>query len=178
MEGDNARSEFYFETLGELDYVKLMNLPKKLATDLPTRAKLGRSGSSPRFGPHNDCVAYEDAGALLIRDIKPMDQKLARQLQAQMSKMKAINDAKMAALGLIMYASDMDDVLPGAEGWEAKVLPYTLDGEMLKNFNYTFKGGNMAGVESPATTELGFTMGPGGRAVAYLDGHVKWVPNP
>ena len=30
-------------------------------------------------------------------------------------------------------------------------------------------------IGNPAPTELGFTLGPGGRAVAYCDGHVKWV---
>ena len=178
MEADNQSSDFWFETIGNLDMVKLANLPKKLVTDLPTKAKLARAGSNPRFGPNNDCVAYEDSGALLIRDIKPMDQAFARKFQAEAAKRKAINDSKQAALALIMYASDMDDVLPGAEGWENKVNPYALDSDMLKNFNYTYKGGNMGNISDPANTELGFTMGPGGRAVAYVDGHVKWIPNP
>lgn len=26
-----------------------------------------------------------------------------------------------------------------------------------------------------AETELGYVTGPGGRAVIYVDGHVKWV---
>ena len=99
-------------------------------------------------------------------------------MTAEAAKRKAINDSKQAALALIMYASDMDDVLPGAEGWENKVNPYALDSDMLKNFNYTYKGGNMGNISDPANTELGFTMGPGGRAVAYVDGHVKWIPNP
>jgi prepilin-type processing-associated H-X9-DG protein len=174
MEVENQRSEFWYETVGDLDLVKLMNLPKKLVTDLPTRAKLARTGSNPRFGPNNDCVTYEDSGALLIRDIKPMDQAFARKYQAQAAKIKAMSDAKQAALGLIMYAADMDDVLPGGEGWETKVK----NSDLLKNFNYTFRGGNMGSIGNPASTELGFMMGPGGRAVAYCDGHVKWVSNP
>ncbi len=77
-----------------------------------------------------------------------------------------------------MFASDSDDVLPGQEGWEARVGPYCSDKDLLRRFNYTFKGGNMANIENPASTELGYILGPGGRAVAYCDGHVKWVPNP
>ncbi|MEI7984375.1 MAG: hypothetical protein WCI55_02005 [Armatimonadota bacterium] len=178
MQSDNPRSQFWFENVGELSFVKLLDLPKNLTTDIPTRAKLGTSNCSPQFGPLGDCVAYQDAGALLIREIKPIDFELTKKLLAKAAKTKAMNDAKNAALSLIIYASDMDDVLPGAEGWEAKVKPYCLDESLLRNFNYTFRGGNMASIGNPATTELGFTLGPGGRAVAYCDGHVKWVPNP
>ena len=175
---DEQNPMFTFEKLGDLNYVKLQGLPKKLVTDLPTKGKLGRSDCRPRFGPTNDCVAFEDSGSLLIRAIKPIDPSLARKMKAVADQKKAMDDAKQTAMALILYASDMDDVLPGAEGWDTKVLPYTLDSDMLKNFNYTYRGGNMSNITDPANTELGFTMGPGGRAVAYADGHVKWVPNP
>ena len=177
MQFDNPRSKFWFENVGDLAFVKLMDLPKNLKTDLPTRAKLGTANCNPKFGPMSDCVAYEDAGALLIREIKPLDVELARKLAAKAAKTKAMLDAKNTALSLIIYASDMDDVLPGAEGWEAKVKPYCKDEALVRNFNYTYRGGNMASIENPSTTELGFTVGPGGRAVAYCDGHVKWIPD-
>jgi prepilin-type processing-associated H-X9-DG protein len=48
---------------------------------------------------------------------------------------------------------------------------------ILEGFVYTFKGGKLSDVDKPAETVLGYIEGPGGRAVAYLDGHVKWVPN-
>ena len=178
LAGHERNQDFWFEDIGDLAYVKLMKLPKGLKTDLPTKAKLGTAKSFAQFSPTGDSVAYLDAGALLIRDIKPIDSALARKLALNSAKEKAMKDAKQAALGLLMCASDMDDVFPGQEGWESKVNPYCLDPDLLKNFNYTFKGGNISGIESPATTEMGFTVGPGGRAVAYVDGHVKWIPNP
>ena len=178
LESQDRNNDFWFEEIGDLTYVKLASLPKKLKTDLPTRAKLGTAKSFARFSPTGDSVAYMDAGALLIRDIKPIDSALARKLALDAAKAKAISDSKQAALALILYASDMDDVFPGQEGWDTKVLPYSKDADLLKNFNYTFRGGNISGIESPATTEMGFTVGPGGRAVAYVDGHVKWIPNP
>ena len=171
-------SLFWCEKIGDLAYVKLINLPKSLVTDLPTKARLGLDNCNPTFGPKNDCVVYEDAGALLIREIKPMDPNLARKLQALTAKAKAMMGARQAASGLTVYAADNDGVLPGAEGWENKVSPYFKNTDFLRDFNYTFKGGNISSIDNPATTELGFTMGPGGRAVAYADGHVKWVPNP
>ncbi len=175
--GADATPMFKSEKAGDLVYVKLWTLPKDLMTDLPTRAKLCLSSSQPRFGPTNDCVVYEDAGALLIREIKPMDLELARRLLAMEAKRKAISDAKQAATGLIVYAAD-NDVLPGAEGWENKVGPYFKNADFLRDFNYTFKGGSMSSIQDPASTELGFIVGPGGRAVAYCDGHVQWIANP
>jgi hypothetical protein len=178
MRSDEKPLNFWFEDTADMCYVKLRSLPKTLVTDLPTLAKLSTVNCVPTFGPGNDCVAYLDAGALLIRDIKPIDSAVARKVLADAAKAKAISDSKQAALGLIVYASDNDGVLPGAEGWEHKVEPYFKNVDLLKNFNYTFRGGTMESISNPAETELGFTIGPGGRAVAYCDGQVKWVSNP
>ena len=78
------RNLFWFENIGDLAYVKLMDLPKNLVTDLPKMAKLGRADCLPRFGTNS--VVYEDAGALLIREIKPLDTALARKLQMEAAK--------------------------------------------------------------------------------------------
>ena len=175
---DESPNLFWWEKVGDLAYVKLLGLPKNLVTDLPTKARLGLDNCRPTFGPKNDCVVYEDAGALLIREIKPMDPNMARKLQAMDAKAKAMMNARQAATGLSVYAADNDGVLPGAEGWENKVSPYFKNSDFLRDFNYTFKGGNMSSIDNPASTELGFIIGQGGRAVAYADGHVMWVPNP
>ncbi len=169
---------FRTETEGDATFVQLANLSPELKTDLPTKGRLGLSNCSPIFSPDESYVVYQDSGALLLREIKPVDSDLVRKMVLDAQKARAISNAKQAALAMIMYASDNDDVLPGAEGWDAKVGPYARNKDLLKDFNYTFKGGNVADIESPATTELGFVLGPGGRAVAYTDGHVKWIPNP
>ncbi|MBI1333991.1 MAG: hypothetical protein GC165_14050 [Armatimonadetes bacterium] len=171
-------NRFWFELLGDLAYVKMMNLPKDAKSDLPLRAKLGMVDCSPRFSYDNKFVVYQDAGALLVRDIQPIDTDTAKKLYNDALKLAAISKAKQVALGLIMCAADNDDVLPGLQGWEAKVDPYLKDQDMMKDFNYTFHGGDMNSLEDPAGTELGFVLAPGGRAVAYTDGHVKWIPNP
>ena len=175
---DEPQPLFGQENGGDIMYVKLASLPKNLVTDLPTKAKLGFANCQPMFGPMNDCVVYEEANSLQIREIKPIDTNFVRKRQASDAKRKTISDAKQAATGLSVYAADNDGVLPGVEGWERKVAPYFKNADFLRDFNYTFGGGNLSLVEYPATTELGFLVGPGGRAVAYCDGHVKWIPNP
>jgi prepilin-type processing-associated H-X9-DG protein len=48
---------------------------------------------------------------------------------------------------------------------------------MVNQFVYTFWGGNLAEIKEPSKEVMGYVPGPGGRAVTYLDGHVKWVKN-
>jgi prepilin-type processing-associated H-X9-DG protein len=178
VQDPQPEQHFYTVSKGDLDFVITNEASKTANPVIPIKAKLTTARSFSRYSPNSDSVAYITAGALLIREIKPIDRNLAAQMVKDDEKKKAINDAKQAALSLIMCASDMDDVLPGAEGWESKVLPYSQDMDLLRRFNYTFRGGNMTTIENPASTEMGFILGPGGRAVAYVDGHVKWIPNP
>ena len=75
-----------------------------------------------------------------------------------------------------MCASDYDDKFPSnGTGWQDNVMPYSKDRGVLNAFTSTYSGGDRS---NPSDTDLGYVDGPGGRAVAYLDGHVRWVPNP
>lgn len=87
-------------------------------------------------------------------------------------------NAKQAALASLMYGADYDDVLPGAgQDIQDILAPYTKNADILKDFVYVFTGGDMSKVEKPAETVLGYIRHRGGRAVAYLDGHVVWIPD-
>ena len=92
-------------------------------------------------------------------------------------KAEAISKSKQVGIALILFASDMEDVLPNGENFVNKLQPYLKNRKMLDGFNYTFAGGPMDQIKDPARTELGFTMAPGGRAVVYADGHAQWVPD-
>jgi prepilin-type processing-associated H-X9-DG protein len=89
------------------------------------------------------------------------------------SKAVAISDAKQVALAALMYAADYDDVLPANLGGEL-LEPYLKNGSIFDGFVFVFGGGDLKKVADPASTVLGYKDGPGGRAVAYLDGHVVW----
>jgi hypothetical protein len=145
---------------------------------IPKSTKLGPADGRIEFSNKGDIVVYQDAGSLLFREIQPIDPALAKKLGLDIVKKKLLSKAKQVGLGFIIYGSDNDDVLPGAEGWEAKLMPNMKNRDIMNDFNYTFKGGDLNGVEDPSGTELGFVVGPGGRAVVYLDGHAKWIPNP
>jgi hypothetical protein len=145
---------------------------------IPKQTRLGPAGGQVVFSAKQDFVVYQDAGALLVRDINPIDLALAEKLALDDIKSKLLSRAKMIGTGFAIYAADNDDIFPGAEGWENKLYPYMKDRDTMNNFSYSFRGGDVTKVQDPANTELGFFVGPGGRAVVYIDGHAKWITNP
>ncbi len=78
---------------------------------------------------------------------------------------------------MLMYANDNNDNLIGSgSNWRSAISSYLGDASLMSGFQMVYAGGSMDSIESPADTELGYFDGPGGRAVAYSDGHVKWIP--
>ena len=130
------------------------------------------------LSPAGNAIYYETAGVGLVRPLASIPKDLALKALEAAERTKAISDSKQAALALIIYASDYDDTFPSNAGdWAEAVSPYLKNRGILDGFTYTYSGGPMSEIESPATTEIGYKLGPGGRAVAYADGHVKWIPD-
>jgi prepilin-type processing-associated H-X9-DG protein len=114
----------------------------------------------------------------MVRPLTSIPKELALKAMEAAERTKILSDAKQVALGLIMYSSDHDDTLPGNGGdWASLISPYLRNNSLMDGFVYTFAGGNLADVQDPAKTEIGYKSGPGGRAVAYADGHVRWIPD-
>jgi prepilin-type processing-associated H-X9-DG protein len=131
------------------------------------------------LSPARNAVFYTTKGVGLIRQLATIPKELALKALEAAERTKILNDTKQAALAFIMFASDSDDVLPSpTSDWSGNLQPYLKNSSVLDGFVYQFGGGNMSDVSEPARTELGYKQGPGGRAVAYVDGHVKWIPDP
>lgn len=160
--------------LPELDEKGAKKVKKTL---LDRTTYLCPAGFQPEIHPSGASVAYLDNGALLLRDIRPFDHDLAERMKAAALKAQAMSQAKQVGTALLIYAADMDDVLPNGENFVNRLMPYLKDRKMLDGFSYTFAGGSMSQIQNPEKVELGFTMAPGGRAVVYADGHAQWVPD-
>lgn len=131
------------------------------------------------LSPAMNAVFYTTKGVPMVRGLVSMPKELAIKALEAAEKTKIMSDAKQVALALLIYSADYDDNLPSNSGdWMQALYPYTKNHQLLDGFVYTFGGGNTSDIKDPATTELGYKEGPGGRAVAYADGHVKWIPNP
>jgi len=123
-------------------------------------------------------VAYCSQGMVFVRPMAEMP--LAAYLEAKEAADRTviISNAKQVALGLLLYGADNDDNLPSNQGkWQDLVYPYLKNRSLMDGFVMVFKGGNMLTVADPANTVMGYIPGKGGRAVAYVDGHVKWIKN-
>ncbi|HJP82702.1 MAG TPA: hypothetical protein VJ835_04280 [Fimbriimonadaceae bacterium] len=130
------------------------------------------------LSPTLDSVSYTTKGMAMVRPLISIPKELALKAMEAAERTKILSDAKQVALGLIMYSSDHDDTLPGNGGdWASLISPYLRNNTLMDGFVYTFAGGNLADVKDPAKTEIGYKSGPGGRAVAYADGHVRWIPD-
>lgn len=144
---------------------------------IPEQARLAAGDTRVELSQTQDFVIYKDAGALLLREIKPMDVKLAQTLTEEDLKKELLNRGKQIGTAFAIFAGDNDGMMPGLEGWEAKLKPYIKNNAVMRDFNYTFRGGN-GNVNNANTVEMGFIPGPGGRVVVYMDSSAKWIPNP
>lgn len=135
------------------------------------------NGSYNSLSPAGNAVFYIEAGVAKVRNVEVVSGELKDALERAI-KAQVVSDAKQAALGLLMYSADMDDNLPGLGNLDA-LDPYLKGLSVLDDFNYTPPTDLLVThIAEPANTQIGYIEGPGGRAVAYSDGHVKWIPNP
>jgi hypothetical protein len=130
-----------------------------------------------RFLKSGDGILYQSQGALWVTPILTMSKEQYAAMQDAARRMVVLNNAKQVGLGLIMYAQDYDEKYPSGDGINDKLSPYLKNGDVMQGFVYTYGGGPLSGIQNPAEQELGYVNGPGGRAIIYSDGHVKWKNN-
>jgi prepilin-type processing-associated H-X9-DG protein len=145
-----------------------------LASAIPSEypvTLLSADAQAAALAPSADAVAILDRGVVTVRAIA----KITKAAWEQGYRQWVIQNAKQAALAFLMYAADYDDLLPSLDTFQGgAVEPYTKDTAVLRGFNFRLGGANMNNLQNPAGTILGFVPGPGGFAVAYADGHVRW----
>lgn len=135
-------------------------------------------GSNPILSPNGEAIAYESQGILMVRQAVPISLEQFTAMRNAAERAAILSKVKQVGLALLMYASDADDVMLGRnDNWQTTIMPYLKDASLMSGFVLTFQGGSMNSVESPASEMLGYIDGPGGRAVVYVDGHAKWLPN-
>ncbi len=130
-----------------------------------TDAKNGWPSQDGRY------VAYVSQGMLLVRELAKVPREEYEAALQEAEQQFIMGQAKQAALGLIMYASDNNDILPPSGDVSSLVRPYM---KQDFPFTYTYTGGSMSNNENPATTVLGYVDGSNGRAIIHADGHVTW----
>lgn len=171
---------------------KLQNLPGSPNTimlfpngepgEKPDMAAIGTvttDGTEGVLSPTGNAVAYISRGIAMVRPLVHISKEALLNARAVAQRSEMLSRVKQIGLAALMNSADNDDNLPSANtDWKNAFNPYLKNAKMMDGFVYSFAGGNLSQVEKPTETELGFIPGPGGRAVVYVDGHAKWVPNP
>ena len=138
------------------------------------RTLVATDSGSGQFLSNGQGVVYDSNGALWFAPMVHMSLEQFKEMRDTALRAQLMNNAKQLGLGLLMYTQDYDEMLPDPDGINTKVEPYIKNMELFNGFSYTFPGGALKDIEKPSETELGYVTGPGGRAVIYVDGHVKW----
>ena len=142
-----------------------------------TRALLASEATDGLIAPDGSAVAYRSRGALWVTRLArmPRDQFVTGRNDAARSE--AMSDAKWITLAALMYAEDNDERWPPAQDFASSIQPYVKQRNLMDGFIYLLDGTRLADIAAPATTVLGYMPAPGGRAVAYADGHAQWLPD-
>ncbi len=164
---------------------------KKVGVEAPTILVSSSKAADDAFGiittdgkggdlsPNQSAVAYISQGTAMVRPLAKVPLEAYRLAKVAALKRSLLNKAKQVALALLMHASDNNDnYVSNKSDWRNAINPYIKDSNIYDGFNYVFPGGNASSIAEPASTVLGYFEGPGGRAVAYTDGHAKWINNP
>ncbi len=164
--------------IGESTQIHSLWLQSAEKSELPKA--LVASDVSWRFAlsPTNDAVAYISRGVPMVRRILKMPKGEFLELLMAAKKRRTMSFAKQAVTAIMIYGADADDALPLNGSFADAIQPYMKNAEIARQFTYTFGGGLIPKDADPSKFELGYVQGDGGRAVAYGDGHVVWVPDP
>jgi hypothetical protein len=130
------------------------------------------------LSPKCETIAYLSNGRLFARDVARLSMDVFMKAKGAAEREIAVSNAKQVALAVMIYSTDCDDFAPLHDGWADALYPYVKNRDVMDGFVYTFKGGSFTEVAQPASTELGYIKVEGGRVVAYVDSHVKFVPDP
>ncbi|AIE87280.1 hypothetical protein OP10G_3912 [Fimbriimonas ginsengisoli Gsoil 348] len=182
------------KVVNALSFEFKMPVPKKVDGDVPNiravvivpaegkgehMAFASSDGVQGLVSPAGDAVAYIHHGVALVRPLIHVSKDAYLQALAAAKRVELLSNAKQAGLALIMFGADNDDKLPGVgDNFLDKINPYVKNPSLLNGFVFSLAGADLSKVDNPASTELGYIPGPGGRAVVYADGHAKWIPNP
>ncbi|WP_395141523.1 hypothetical protein [Armatimonas sp.] len=149
------------------------------ATELGTEKKYAQAFVAaecdfPQLLADLSAVIFVRDGTLYAQPLAALDRLAFEKLLKEL----ALKSAKQIGTGLVMYAQDYDENLPhDPSGIKDAILPYVGNNEAFSDFVYSYRGSTELSKQGKlGETVLGYIPSPGGRAVIYGDGHVKWEP--
>jgi hypothetical protein len=146
------------------------------ATDQPSRTLVCGDSTGGQLLPGNTGVLYHSQWALWIAPLLKLERteylSITSAARTQAQQMAAVSRAKQIGLALALYAQEHGEAFPREEELASALAPYLKESGWLDNFHFSQSGSKLAAIEKPSETEAGWIMGPAGRVVLYVDGHV------
>jgi hypothetical protein len=144
------------------------------------RFLIAASADRTEVSPAGDAILYVNSEGAFVVGLLRTPKSVVEQARTAAERTKLLNNGKQIALAMIMWGQDHDDTLPGQGGdLKGTLTPYVRNDSIFGGadggaFVYSLNGGSFSGIKDPANTMMGYIAGPGGYAVVYADGHVKW----
>lgn len=158
------------EGAGNVDMLWLQATDVKPATRILVSLNATRSYILPQC----QGIVYTVNGAVWVTPVVRMNRAQYAKAWRYAQMRITTNNAKQLDLALMAWTQDYDEKYPPPDDIKAKLMPYIKDEGVINGFVYTYPGGNLADIEQPSATVLGYVTGPGGQATLYADGHVRW----
>ena len=121
---------------------------------------------------------YTDRSGLHTCELVTLTPGQFEALAIESIKQQAMSQAKQVGIGLSIYTSDYDDLLPPANNWSETVSPYVRNNQLFTGFTYLMNGQNITDIKDPANTPMGQVDTPFGSAIVNVDGSVIWKDRP
>jgi hypothetical protein len=128
-------------------------------------------------------ILFTRDGSLCAAPIFRLPAAAFEQALRRVQRTATMQNAKQIGVAVMMYSQDYDETLPlPGSGVQDAVGPYLKNPSVFENpgtgspgFTYSYSGStSQSAMGQPATTQLGYVSGPGGRAIIWADGHVTW----
>lgn len=140
---------------------------------------------SPLFLPDLSGILYRSHGALYSIPLVRLSATQFAEANHTALMRETMSNAKQIGLAMMMFAMDNGEKYPAGGDVAQTVGAYLRNSDVFNNpatgergFTYSLHGEALSGIEAPSTTPMGYLNGPGGKAVVFADGHVKWINDP
>jgi hypothetical protein len=127
-----------------------------------------------QLSPNGSVIAFRSAGNAFVSDVIRLPAAEYKAARAAALRSTLLSNGKQVALAALMWSADHDDTLPSSANINDELMPYLKNSQLFDGLNWTYPGGPISSIESPAETIIGTIDGADGSAVMYADGHVKW----
>lgn len=134
--------------------------------------------------PDASAILYGSEGTALVVPVQRLPKQTVLAAIQEAQQQTTMSNAKQLGLAMMMYVQDYDERFPPPDlSVKDVLLPYVKNTRVFTNpatnqdaYTFQFEAPTLKGIAKPAESVLGYVTGPGGRAVIYVDGHVKWEP--